>query len=449
MKAIAFLFLSLLSSVAFAQEQGHKQSPPDFASGYLVPHESTPLPRAEMWAYVDAALLIITLALAADFALRQRSRSGIKMLSLFSLGYFGFYRQGCICPIGAIQNVTIAAFDKSYALPLVGALFFLMPLLFALFFGRVFCAAVCPLGAAQDVVLQKARRVPPALEHALGLVPYFFLGAAIFFAATGTAFLICRFDPFIPFFRLGGSYEALALGATLLILSTFVGRPYCRFLCPYGVLLRWTGALARWPVTITPQRCTNCHLCADECPFGAIRPPVIETKNARPALRKQVTIYIFLLPFFIGAGAALGYLAAPHLALQNRTVALAARVWNEEKGTARGSTKESEAFAKQGGDSVALYREALQLRAKFSWGAALFGAWCGLVIGLKLLSLSRLPHNAEYKPDGAACLACARCYASCPIEHEQRANVGLYAPGEYQKQVQPRFAFEEKNEVPS
>ena len=46
--------------------------------------------------------------------------------------------------------------------------FFLLPLIFALFAGRVFCAAVCPLGAAQDIVLLRPIKVPNWLAHCLG-----------------------------------------------------------------------------------------------------------------------------------------------------------------------------------------------------------------------------------------------------------------------------------------
>ena len=81
-------------------------------------------------------------ALAAWLALRARSRAGLVWLTVACVAYFGFYRQGCVCPIGATQNVTLAIFDSSYALPVGVLMFFVLPLAFALFAGRSFCSAI-------------------------------------------------------------------------------------------------------------------------------------------------------------------------------------------------------------------------------------------------------------------------------------------------------------------
>ena len=99
-----------------------------------------------------------------------------------------------------------------------------LPLLFALLFGRVFCAAVCPLGAMQDVFVVKPLKLPPWLEQALGLLPYVYLGLAVLFAATGAGFVICRFDPFVSFFRLSGNVYILGLGACFLLVGMFIAR---------------------------------------------------------------------------------------------------------------------------------------------------------------------------------------------------------------------------------
>ena len=154
--------------------------------------------------------------------------------------------------------------------------FFALPLLVTLFFGRTFCAAVCPLGAVQELTAVKSVRVPGWLDQSLGLIPFIYLGAAVLFAATGTAFLICRYDPYVAFFRLNGNANLVLFGMLLLGIGLFVGRPYCRYLCPYGALLGLLSRFSRWHVSIPPDKCINCRLCEDVCPYGAIDPPTFE-----------------------------------------------------------------------------------------------------------------------------------------------------------------------------
>lgn len=255
--------------------------PPDFGPGYSFPASSQTAPRAGWMAWLDMAVLLGALVMAALIAHRWRSRRMMLWLTVFSLLYFGFYRKGCVCPIGAIQNVSQAIFDPTHATPFVVLFFFTAPLAFALLVGRVFCGGVCPLGAMQDLALIREVRVPRRLEDGLGLLRHFYLGAAVLFAATGAGYLICRYDPFVSFFRFSGRFHIWVWSAAILGLSTFIGRPYCRFLCPYGAVL---GLLSRFSwkrVTIAPDRCVVCSLCRDACPFGAIRPAEEEEEAAR------------------------------------------------------------------------------------------------------------------------------------------------------------------------
>jgi len=218
--------------------------PPDFESGHQLPSPTTPNPRQNLYEYVDVAILSAALALSSYLVLRRRSRKAIFALTVFSLLYFGFWRQGCVCPVGATQNMVLSIFDAQYVVPITVAAFFLLPLVFTLFFARSFCAAVCPLGAIQDLVLCKPVAVPSWVESGLRLLAYVYLGAAVLFAATGSAFVVCRYDPFISIFRLTGGLNILILGGCLLLIGVFIGRPYCRFLCPYGVILRQFSRLA-------------------------------------------------------------------------------------------------------------------------------------------------------------------------------------------------------------
>ena len=406
--------LLLLPTVVFGEE---RFPPPEFESDYHAPILQNPLPRAEWLSYLDIAVLAGALALAAYLALKRRSRRGLFALTAFSIAYFGFFRQGCVCPVGSIQNVALAIGQTDYALPLVTAAFFLLPLAAALFVGRAFCAGVCPLGAAQDVVLLKPLKVPAWLEHALSVLPYVYLGAAVLFAATGSGFLICRYDPFIAIFRLSGTPLLLGVTAGMLALGTVVGRPYCRFLCPYGVLLRWLAPFARWRVSIAPKECVQCHLCKDACPFGAIRTPTpAENPGGRREGKGRLALYLLLLPVLLAAGGALGYFGGAVLSGQHTTVRVANRVWQEEHGKVQGTTLESDAFHRHGTPLDELLQDAAAIRRQFNFGGLLLGGWIGLVVGLKLVFLSIRRRRTDYEADPAACLACGRCYRFCPEE---------------------------------
>ena len=267
-----FLLFIILNGTA-TPEPIQRFPKPDFESGYERPILQTPDARALALEYVDVIVLITALSLASYFALKKRSRRHIFVLMLFSLIYFGFWRKGCVCSIGSVQNVVYALFSNSYAIPLTVVLFFVFPLLFALFYGRTFCAAVCPLGAAQDVVVLKPIALPAWLNSTLNIFPYIYLSLSVLFAATGAGFLICRYDPFIGFFRFGASFNMILFGTFMLLLGTVVARPYCRFLCPYGVLLNWMSRLSKKHLTITPSECINCRLCEASCPFDAINKP--------------------------------------------------------------------------------------------------------------------------------------------------------------------------------
>jgi NAD-dependent dihydropyrimidine dehydrogenase PreA subunit len=261
----------ILVSNAGAAKTEQRFPPPDVGPDYVFP-ESQQLPARVGWmVWVDTGVLVAALSAAAWIALRRRSRREMFWLSVFSVLYFGFYRKGCVCPIGAIQNITLALFDPTYVVPLFVIAFFALPLAFAIVFGRVFCSGVCPLGAVQDLVMIRPLKVPRGLDEGLGLLRYFYLGLAVLFAAMGTRFFICQYDPFVGFFRFNARFWIWVWSVALVLLSMFVGRPYCRYLCPYGALLGMLSRFSFRRVTITPDKCVVCGLCTDACPFGAIR----------------------------------------------------------------------------------------------------------------------------------------------------------------------------------
>lgn len=422
MKAFIAIFMLLLSAVsAFSDNRFPK---PQFESGYSMPGTSTPTARSAALEILDVGVLLGTLSLSAWLVLKKRSRRGVFLLTLFSLLYFGFFRQGCVCPVGSVQNITVWLSDTHVALSLSVAAFFLLPLVFALFFGRVFCAAVCPLGAIQDVVILSPKKVPPVLAQILSFIPYLYLGLAVLLASTGTAYVICQLDPFVSLFRLSGELPMIIAGLVFLLIGTVIARPYCRFFCPYGVVLNWMSRLSKYHATVTPNECVKCRLCEPACPFDAIQfPQSYPTSEMRSTGVRRLALMLLLLPILIGAGGWSVSRLAPVLARHNATVKLAETLRLNPLQPLVNTSLEVTAFNGSGAKLEDFENQAAIILVRFQQGSWALGGFFGTVLGCSLIAASIKRRREIYQPDRGACLSCARCYVSCPEEHQRRELV--------------------------
>ncbi len=406
---VFFLFVLLVFS--FSEDRFPK---PEFDNGHIIPTPQTPMPRSGLWEFGDVAVLFLCLNLATYLALKKRDRKGLFLLGIFCLFYFGFYKKGCVCSIGAIQNIVHALFHANTFVPMTTLLVFFLPLLYSLLFGRTFCSSVCPLGIMQDIVIFKPLELKRWLAIPLHFLAYLYLGLAVLLAATGSSFIICQYDPFVAFFRFSGNIEMLMVGLIFLGIGMFLARPYCRFFCPYGVLLGWLSRLCFWHVTITPKECVSCRLCEKSCPFGAILPPTEGWKEERSKGVRRLFLLFLLFPAVVVLSSwFFGKLYIP-LSQVNRTVSLAERIQAEDAGKIENMTLESKAFRASGQTNEALYQEALAIRREFWLGCHILGAFLGSYLMLQaiLFSLSRI--RKYYSIHKGNCLSCGRCFSFCP-----------------------------------
>jgi len=415
------LFIMLAwHAVLFAQDRFPR---PEFESGYVYPEHQMPLQRAPAWEYVDLAVLVAALSLASWLALKKRSRQGLVWLSVFSLAYFGFFREGCICPVGSVQNVALALFNNGYAIPLTALLFFLIPLIFALAFGRVFCAGVCPLGAIQELTGIRPVKLPKAVESVMISIPFIYLGISVLAAATESQFLICRYDPFVGIFRLDAPYTMIIFGALLLIAGIFINRPYCRYLCPYGVLLNIFSRFSQRHLTITPAECTNCRLCEDVCPYDAILPsdPVPQPEEHH-SHRSRFILFLLLIPLFVAGGALIFRNLSPVLAGLNSTVTLAREIRTEKQTGVTAVSEAAVAFKEAGKTEEELFSDEQSVLRRYRRGSTWMGVFLGLSLGSGFLSLTTRKRRTEYVPHKGKCYSCGRCFRYCPVHISKTAD---------------------------
>jgi NosR/NirI family nitrous oxide reductase transcriptional regulator len=411
---ILLIVMFVWHSILFAQQRFPR---PEFESGYNYPEHQLLNQRGPFWEYMDVAVLIGALLVTSWLALKKRSRPGMIWMSVFTLAYFGFYRQGCICSVGSVQNIFLALFNDSYAMPLSALLFFIIPLLFALAFGRVFCAGVCPLGAIQELTGFKSVRIHKGVESVLATIPFVYLGLAVLFAATESQFIICRYDPFVGIFRLDAPYTMIIFGSLLLLVGIFVNRPYCRYLCPYGVLQNIFSRFSSRHLTITPAECTNCRLCEESCPYDAILPSdTVQPKERVEASRKRFVLYFLFIPFMAVAGAIVLYNLAPALSTVNSNIKLAREIRLEKETGVKAISKAAIAFKESGITENELFAQELDIIERFKKGTPWVGIFLGLSLGIGLFSLTIRNIRTEYKPHQGRCFSCGKCFIYCPVE---------------------------------
>lgn len=289
--SIALPFRQLTDTACYTREQIDQGEIAAFRDKWLPP-EYLPLP--EWLVYIDLAALILLMALGAWMVRKNMPAKRLTWLAIATLVYLGLLRGGCICPVGLTTNLVMAILNP-YMIGLVGLVMFLAPLLLALFYGRVFCTAGCPLGAIQHILPHKKKTVqlPAAINKYLKILPVAVLGLTIFFAIKGTLYIGCELDPYKPVFFTAKAWTEQGIAAvagrpmeprlllsfgiigwTYLVVSLVAGyffeRAFCRLLCPYSALLGVISLVSIRKRSIDGESCTYCKACVKPCPTQAI-----------------------------------------------------------------------------------------------------------------------------------------------------------------------------------
>jgi NosR/NirI family nitrous oxide reductase transcriptional regulator len=208
--------------------------------------------------YIIAYLALTVLAYIAFRTQKRRWR----LVSLtFSMIYLGFFLGMCPCVLGSLQNTLLHIGDlKTYMAQLI---LLSIPVISTLFWGRLFCGWVCPMGAVQQLLYRKemAYKIPPRVHDVLKYLKYaVLLGLIIAVFISGKA-IFAEVDPFKSLFNLEISLVPTTLLVITLVTSLFVFTPWCRYVCPMGAFLAILSRLSIFKLKFT-ESCKNCSACA-------------------------------------------------------------------------------------------------------------------------------------------------------------------------------------------
>lgn len=206
------------------------------------------------------------------------------------------------CPIGALQAV-LGSHQFKMSFYVVGFLIFTGAIL-----GRVVCGFLCPFGLVQDLIykipfFKKRKNLPGhkvlvwmkyvVLALMVVLLPMFATNA---FGVSDPWFCkyICPSGTLFGGLPLIFANEGLrnSLGVlfgwksfiliVILLMSLWIYRPFCKYLCPLGAIYGWFNPIALSKFQIEESACIHCKKCKSACPMDI---PVYEKPNSAECIR--------------------------------------------------------------------------------------------------------------------------------------------------------------------
>jgi Na+-translocating ferredoxin:NAD+ oxidoreductase RnfG subunit len=189
----------------------------------------------------DLGTMLVTLAGALIGLTSLRGKTWVRIPFLILLiGYLGFVN-------GDLVSQALLVGWASHGVPwrtmpgplLLTAAALLLPIVTR---RNIYCAHLCPHGAAQQLLKGRLRlrgRLGPRWRRRLALLPGLLLAWVVAVAAGGWAFSLVDLEPFDAYVPAIAGWPTLTLFAVSLIASLFVPMAYCQYGCPTGALLNF------------------------------------------------------------------------------------------------------------------------------------------------------------------------------------------------------------------
>jgi len=221
-------------------------------------------------------ILWIAVVVSATRLLQKRKVSSKLRFFMLAAGVivfgviYAFIVQGGVnpSPVLSLRGVLSSILVKhTIAPPLLGMLIVL--LVMGIVSNKSLCGWGCQLGLLQDLLFRvpTPKWKPPFwLSNSVRSIAFIALVGGM---AWATFDWIAHVDPFLLFSSKWVTPALLFVGAILLA-SLFIYRPWCQFLCPFGLVSWVLEQVSILRPRIDHDKCLGCKNCVDACPTGAM-----------------------------------------------------------------------------------------------------------------------------------------------------------------------------------
>ncbi len=189
---------------------------------------------------------------------------------------------------------------------------FIFVLILTLFFGRIYCSTICPLGTLQDIIIFFSKKFKITKKftktRTYNWLRYSILSVTIIAFLSGSILLINLLDPFSNFgkistnlfrpvyiglnnfialslqkidsyyfypvhyrsFNLPAFFYSVFFLGVIVLMSLKKGRLFCNTICPVGAILGLVSKFSFFKIIINKDLCNSCQKCVISCKAGCI-----------------------------------------------------------------------------------------------------------------------------------------------------------------------------------
>jgi len=236
---------------------------------------------AKNWQKIVVKFVVWLLALVLAFVLMRKARLNPRRRKLFyaaSALVFGVVLGADPSPMGTVKDAIVLWGHSGVIFPprMIALGLFLLMVVLA---NKFICSWGCQVGVLQDLIFRLNRNQRDRRGLWRQYKPPFWLSNSVrvlfFVAFTAVAVLwavdiVSAVDPFKIYKpAMLGWAGGLFMGG-LLVASLFVYRPWCHFLCPFG-LVGWVfEKISVFRIKVDYEACIGCEACAKACPSSVM-----------------------------------------------------------------------------------------------------------------------------------------------------------------------------------
>ena len=159
--------------------------------------------------------------------------------------------------------------------PMAKVIAFLFFIVLAVVGNKLICGWACPFGALEELIYSipilkriKQRKVPFILSNTIR-VGLFVVMLLFLFGIVGGRRGMVVYHYLNPFNLFNLHFETVSILLTVIIAllgSLVVYRPFCQFICPFGLVSWIAEQFSIFRVRVNKEECTQCGACIKACP---------------------------------------------------------------------------------------------------------------------------------------------------------------------------------------